>query len=234
MHADFELEQYTRELFHEINSLVHSDEDGDSKENKFTEYIMELLAEAGETESIHLCPYVKENKSESIQFKINGFALEEGFETLDIFIAHYQDTNKLYRVSKPDFDKLIKWSTGFLNAAFKGYLEDIEPSTQAYGLARLIRDNHKEIIRINIFILSNGNIPHNPPKYFSLKALEELTFNFHVWDVERLHRLSQSKYNREPIEIDFRQTLGEVIPCLTMPSENDLYECYLAIVPVAF
>ena len=231
IHADFELEQYLLELYHEVTSLVYADEDGSSKENKFTEYVMELLAEAGETESIRLCPYVKENKLENIQYKINGYAIEEGYETLDIFVTHFQDTNQLYRVSKPDFDKLVKWPAGFLNAAFKGHLEDIEPSTEAYGLARLIRDNQKEIVRVNVFILSNGNIPHDPPRSFNLKGLEDLAFNFHVWDAERLHRLSQSKYNREPIEIDFRETLGEVIPCLAMPSENDLYECYLAIVP---
>lgn len=231
IHTDFELEQYLKELYHEINSLVYADEDGASKENKFTEYVMELLAEAGETESIRLCPYVKENKLESIQQKINGYAIEEGFETLDIFITHFQDTNKLYRLAKSDFDKLVKWPTAFLNAAFKGHLEDIEPSTEAYGLAKMIRKNYKEIIRVNIFILSNGNIPHDPPRDFSLKWLDGITFNFHVWDSERLHRLSQSKYNREPIEIDLKETLGQVIPCLAMPSSNNLYECYLAIVP---
>lgn len=231
VHVDFELEQYLLELYHEVNSLVYADEDGASKENKFTEYVMELLAEAGETESIRLCPYIKETKQENIQFKINGYAIEEGYETLDIFVTHFQDTNQLYRVSKADFDKLVKWPTGFLNAAFKGHLEDIEPSSEAYGLAKLIRSNQNEIVRVNVFLLSNGNIPHDPPKNFNLKGLEELTFNFHVWDAERLHRLSQSKYNREPIEIDFRETLGAVIPCLKMPTINEIYDCYLAVVP---
>jgi len=230
-HTDFELEQYLKGLHLEVNSLVYADEDGASKENKFSEYVMELLDEAGETEGIRLCPYIKENKQENIQFKINGYAIEEGYETLDIFITYFQDTNELYRVTKPDFEKLIKWPTSFLNAAFKGHLEDIEPSTEAYGLATLIRDNYKEIIRVNVFILSNGNISYDPPKNYSLKGFDDLAFNFHVWDAERLHRLSQSKYNREPIEIDFRETLGEVIPCLAMPSGNDLYECYVAIVP---
>lgn len=229
--SDFELDQYLLELYHEVSSLVYADDEGASSENKFTEYVMGLLSEAGETESIRLCLYIKENKLENIQYKINGYGIEEGFETLHIFITHFQNTNQLYRVSKPDFDKLVKWPTGFLNAAFKGYLEDIEPSTEAYGLAKLIRENYKKIDRVNVFILSNGNIPHDPPKNFSLKGLDDTTFIYHVWDAERLHRLSQSKYNREPIEIDFKETLGEIIPCLAMPSENDLYECYLAIVP---
>ncbi|MCG9970727.1 AIPR family protein [Christiangramia crocea] len=228
---DFELEQYIQDLFHEVNSLAFAEEDGASKEDKFTEHIMEILSEAGETEGIRLCHYEKENRWENIQFKINGYAIEDGFETLDIFISSFRDTTENYKVSKPDFDKLIKWSTGFVNAALKGHMEDIEPSSEAYGLAKMILKNRKEFVRINIFILSNGNIPHDPPKNFKIKNVDEITFNFHVWDIERLHRLSQSKYNREPIEINFEETLGAVIPCLTMPSDHDLYECYLAIVP---
>ncbi len=227
---DFELDTFIQSLYHEVQSLVYADENGDSKENKFTEYVMETLADAGETEGIRLCNYIKENKNENIQFKINGYALEEGYENIDIFISSYKDTNEQYRLSKTDFEKLTKWSSGFVNAALKGYLEDIEPSTEAYGLASILHKNRNEIIRVNIFILSNGDIPHEPPTNFKLKSLEEILISFKIWDIERLHRLSQSSCNREPIEIDFEELMGEDIPCLEMPSKNELYECYLAIV----
>lgn len=228
---DFELDTFIQNLYHEVQSLVYADENGDSKENKFTEYVMETLADAGETEGIRLCNYIKENKNENVQFKINGYALEEGYENIDIFISSYKDTNELYRLGKADFEKLQKWSTGFVNAALKGYLEDIEPSTEAYGLASILHKNRNDIIRVNVFILSNGDIPHDPPNNFKLKSLEDVLVTFKIWDIERLHRLAQSTGNREPIEIDFEELMGEVIPCLEMPSQNELYECYLAIVP---
>jgi hypothetical protein len=228
---DFELDTFIQSLYHEVQSLVYADENGDSKENKFTEYVMEILADAGETEGIRLCPYIKENKNENVQFKINGYALEEGYENIDIFISSYKDTNELYRLGKADFEKLQKWSSGFINAALKGHLEDIEPSTEAYGLASTLKKNSSNIIRVNIFILSNGDIPHDPPNNFKLKSLDDILITFKIWDIERLHRLAQSTGNREPIEIDFEELMGEVIPCLEMPSQNELYECYLAIVP---
>ena len=231
VHTDFELEQYLKRLSHEVNSLAYSDEDGAIKEDKFTEYTMEILAEAGETEGIRLCPYQKENQWENIQIKINGYGIDESYETLDIFITLYEDTTQIYRVGKPDFDKLIKWSTNFISAAFNGDLQHIEQSTEAYGLAQLIQEKKDNFIRTNIFILSNGNMPHDPPKNFKLKGFEDLTLNYYVWDAEHLHRLYQSKNNREPIEIDFEKNLGQVIPCLAMPSGSNLYECYLAIVP---
>lgn len=229
--TDFELALFIQNLFHEVQSLTYSDEDGDSKENKFTEHVMEILSDAGESEGVRLCSYTKENKFENVQFKINGYALEEGYENIDIFISNYVDTNETYRVSKIDFEKLIKWSTGFVNAALKGHLDEIEPSTEAYGLATILRQQRNEIVRIRVFILTNGEIPHDPPKDFKLNKLEEILFKFEIWDIERLHRLSQSKGNREPIVIDFEEMLGDVIPCLEMPTKNDLYECYLAIVP---
>jgi hypothetical protein len=228
-HTDFELEQYVQEVFHEVNSMAYSDEDGASKEDKFTEYIMELLAEAGETEGIRLCSYTKENRFENIDLKINGYAIEDGFESVDLFITHYVDTNEIYVLKKPDFDGLLKWSTKFLNAALKGHLDEIEPSTEAFGLASIMKKYNDDFIRINIFILSNGNIPFDAPQT-SINGFDDLQININIWDLERLHRLSQSKYNREPIEIDFKETLGVTIPCLEMPSKNELYECYLAIV----
>lgn len=228
-HADFELEQYAREVYHEVNAMAYSDNDGASKEDKFTEYIMELLAEAGETDGIRLCPYIKENRFENIELKINGYAIEDGFESVDLFITHYADKNEIFSLRKPEFDGLLKWSTKFLNAALKGHLRDIEPSTEAYGLASEMTKHRGDFIRVNIFLLSNGNIPFDAPN-MKVKGFEELQINVNIWDLERLHRLSQSKYNREPIEIDFDKTLGVKIPCLEMPSENELYECYLAIV----
>jgi hypothetical protein len=228
-HTDFELEQYVHEVFHEVNSMAYSEEVGASKEDKFTEYIMENLAEAGETEGIRLCPYTKENRFENIDLKINGYAIEDGYESVDLFITHYTDTNEIYALRKPEFDNILKWSTKFLNAALKGHLDDIEPSTEAYGLASIIKKHRKDFVRVNIFVLSNGNIPFDAPKTV-IKGFDDLQINIHIWDLERLHRLSQSKYNREPIEIDFKKTLGVSIPCLEMPSQNELYECYLAII----
>jgi len=229
--SDFELNIFIQNLYHEVQSLTYSDEAGDSKENKFTEHVMEILANSGETEGVRLCPYIKENKFENIQFKINGYALEEGYENIDIFISHYVDTNEPYRVTKVDFDKLIKWATGFINAGLKGHLDEIEPSSEAYGLARVLSQQRKEIVRVRIFLLSNGEITHDTPKDFKLNGLDDILIRFEIWDIERLHRLHQSKGNREPILIDFEEMMCTPIPCLEMPVKNDLYECYLAIVP---
>ncbi|WP_426582715.1 AIPR family protein [Mucilaginibacter sp. R-33] len=229
--VNFELDQYIHNVFHEVQSRVYADGEGVLKEDKFTEYMLDQLSEASETEGMVVCNYVKPNERGNIEFKINGYAIRDGFETIDLFITLYRDTNELYNVKKTEFEDMIKYVTRFGNAAIKGYLDEIDPSHTAWSLAKIIRGNYKTFDRVNIFLLSNGNIPHDPPSNFRLKGFDELRFIFHIWDIERFHRLSQSKDNREPIEITFCEIYEEAVPCLKMPVDNEVYECYLAIVP---
>jgi len=230
--VDHELELFIQALHSEVDSILETEPEGTTTENVFSEHILSVLSDAGETESPIRCRYEKENKNGNTELKINGYAIDENHETLDLFITHYQHAPQAYRMLKADFDKLLKWPASFANVALKGYDEEIEPSAmEALALAKTLRKYHKDFIRVNIFLISNGLIPHDPPKNFKLKSFEELTINFHIWDIERLHRLDQSTNNRDPIQIDLRELNGKAISCLAMPTENDVYECYLAIVP---
>jgi hypothetical protein len=229
---DFELNQFADELYFEIDSLAESEAQGATTEDVFTAHVLSMLSEASETEEPIACRYEKDNKWEKTELKVNGYALDEVYETLDLFVTDYRHARIPHKVSKPDFDSLAKSATAFANVVLKGYEDSIEPSAkEVFGLVTEVSKHYKSFIRVNIFLLSNGQIQHDPPKNVRLKGFEDLVINYHVWDIERLHRLSQSKSNRDPIEIDFETTLGESIPCLEMPSSSKLYECYLAIVP---
>lgn len=234
-YTDFELDNFCKEIHLEVEASVATDEDFPIREVKFTEYIIEMLEEAGETEGARTLkpPYAKEDEHEHdrLTIKVNGYAIRDDYETLDLFIAVYYNTNEVVRILRPDFDHTIKIIKEFANAALKGHLEnDIEPSSETSGLVKVIRKSQKIFDRINFFILSNGNIPFDPPTKTTIKSFEDLTCLFHVWDLERLFRLHQSKSKREAIEIDFKETFKTQIPCLKMPVQNDSYECYLAIV----
>lgn len=230
--GDHELALYITALHSEVDSILETEPEGATSENVFTEHILGILSDAGETDSPIRCRFEKENRHGNTELKINGYAIDENLETLDLFITHYQHAPEPYRLLKVDFDKLVKWPVAFANVALKGYEEEIEPSAaEALALAKVVRKHHKDFIRINVFLISNGIVPHEPPRNVKLKSFDELTINYHIWDIERLHRLDQSTNNRDPIQIDLRELNGSPIPCLEMPSENDVYECYLAIVP---
>ena len=235
---NFALENFLRDLYNEVESLTYAEEGG-VKEEKFAEYCLEILADAGEMESTKLCTYIKPNRFGNIDQKINAYGLRsslnesgsEVYETIDLIICLYKSSTELYTVKKGELTANINYLKKFVNTCLKGYLEDIDESHEAHTLGELIRRNNSEIDRINFFIVSNGIINHDPPKNLQIKSFEEIPLLIHVWDLERFHRLYQSKNNREPISINFKDITGEAIPSLKMPVNNQLYECYLCIIP---
>ena len=55
----------------------------------------------------------------------------------------------------------------------------------------------------------------------------------HTWDVIRLFKINETNSIHEPIEIEFTKFAedGKGLQCLQVPSIDEMYDCYLAIVP---
>ena len=55
----------------------------------------------------------------------------------------------------------------------------------------------------------------------------------HTWDIARLFKINESNSVHEPIEIEFQNFTenGKGLQCLQVPSIDEMYDCYLAIVP---
>lgn len=230
---NFEYDAFLQELYTDVDAAIYSEEEGATSEEKFTEIAVDYLTSAGESDGVRIVDYLREDKQERVVKKINGYSFDDDYETVDLFITHYVHTNLPYRFSegKEGIKRLINRCVKFLNDSLNAGAEDIEPSNPAYECAKVLMHNRNEFIRANIFIISNALMPYDVPENIKIKGFEDLQINVHVWDGERIHRLVQSNSEREPIEVDFKEHFGAMIPCLEMPSKNNIYECYLAIIP---
>lgn len=227
----------------DVAALVYSDGEGASFEDKFTEHCIEILDNIGKSEGARVLSYINPDSQGRIDWKINGYCLKDEFkddsnkvyfETLDLFITFYNQTSYDYNITKDDFNKSINQIKKFLNAALKGHIDYVDPAqTELNQLLKIIIKQKLNFDRMNIFFLINGNSNHDLEKV-TIKGFEDLDIFVHVWDIPRFYKLSESSSNREPIEIDFKDLISEKnngIQCLKMPNNNELYECYLAILP---
>lgn len=237
------LKNYIEATKSDIAALVYSDGEGTSFEDKFTEYCIEILDNIGKSEGARVLSYIHPDSQGRVDWKINGFCLKDEFkddsnlvyfETLDLFITSYNHNSYDYNIQKSDFDKAINQIKKFLNAALKGHIDYIDPAqTELNQLLKIILKQKTNFDRINIYLLINGNSNYDLEKVI-IKGFEDLDVFVHVWDISRFYRLSESNSNREPIEIDFKELISNNqngIQCLKMPNINELYECYLAILP---
>ena len=217
--------KYYENFRNEIWERLNADEEGSTREQTFTLYALDLLAEAGEVENAREC-YEESPEKGRHQHKINGYSLSESLETVQLFYTIYKGTDELSKTYKPEIDSAVIKSTRFLKHALNRYFEDMEPTATAFDFARELGKNGDELERAEIFILTDGECDVEKPKD---QQLRDVLIMYRIIDIRYLMRLERGQH--EPIEIDFEELCGQPIPCLSVPASNNDYQSYLAVVP---
>ena len=84
-----DIKKYYQQLCQEITSRQLANEEGDSQEQTFTRFFLDLLSEAGETENTTVA-YDEKDFGTKKAHKINGYAISDNYETVDLFITIYR------------------------------------------------------------------------------------------------------------------------------------------------
>lgn len=233
------LQNYIEELKSEVASLVYSEGEGASFEDKFTEYCIEVFESIGKSEGARVLSYIHPNSQGGIDWKINGYCLKDPFkdesnrtyfETLDLFITNFRTDSYEYNITKDDYGKSLNQIKRFINAALKRHIDYIDHShTELNELIKIIGKQGNDFDRINVYFLINGFSNHEKERI----EINDIDVFVHTWDITRLFRINQSNSVHEPIEIEFEKFTeeGKGLQCLKVPNIDESYDCYLAIVP---
>lgn len=154
-----EITKFYKSLIQEVATRQIANEEGDNQEQTFTRMCLELLSEAGETENSDVAFYERDLGTRNQQ-KINGYAIADNYETVDLFISIYEGTEQPTTTLKKDIDTAATRITNyFRNAIYSDFGNEIEESsaifefTNTLGTYKELRDS---LVRINAFILTNG------------------------------------------------------------------------------
>ncbi len=233
------LENFIEELKSDVASLVYSEGGGASFEDKFTEYCIEVFESIGKSEGARVLSYNHPNSQGGIDWKINGYCLKdffkdenkkEYFETLDLFITNYRIDSYEHNITKDDYTKSLNQIKRFINSALKRHINYIDPAhTELNELIKIIGKQGNVFDRINVYFLINGFSNHDKEKV----DVNNVDVFVHTWDVSRLFKINESNSTHEPIEIEFETFTenGTGLQCLQVPNIDEMYDCYLAIVP---
>jgi hypothetical protein len=237
-----QLSQYIETVKADVASMVYSEGDGVSFEDKFTELCLENLENIGKVEGGRVLSYVQPDSQGRIDWKINAYSLrdeiKEGgksfYETLELFICVFKQEYYGVNVSRDELTKSLNQLKKFLNAGIKGHISSLDASNvELIELLKVIRNQAKDFDRINFYVLTNGICNHQVEKV-ELKGYEDIDIYVHIWDLSRFQKVFESSNNREPIEIDFAELMEHSekgIRCIQVPEIDPMFECYLAIIP---
>lgn len=223
-----EIYKYYTSLLQDIRTMQSTAEEGETQEQLFTQIVIEMLAEAGETENATPA-YDEKELGTKRQHKINGYGLSDNYEEVCLFISIFQNGDTVSKIAKEEIDRAAKRVANFFRKAFyNDYANEIDETSPvfqfAHDLAQLpeIRD---ALVRVKTFIITNGIYNGEIPKQEKI-AGQDIYYN--VFDINRLYTISEKSHIS--IELDFEEQQIR-IPCLKAPIENVDYESYIAIMP---
>src|SRR5215467_1002891 len=111
-----ELNKYYTSVMQDIATIQSTDEEGAISEQIFTQQVVDLLAACGESENI-VVKYDEKGLGTSKQHKINAYAMSENYETVDLFVTIFNNTEEISKISAQDIDTAAKRILNFFRKA---------------------------------------------------------------------------------------------------------------------
>ena len=139
-----EISKFYKSLVQEVVTRQIANEEGDNQEQAFTRICLELLSEAGETENTDVAFYERDLGTPNQQ-KVNGYAIADNYETVDLFLSIYEGTEESVTILKRDIENASKRLINFFrNAIYSDFGNEIEESSSIFEFVNTL-GNYKEL-----------------------------------------------------------------------------------------
>ena len=217
------VEGFSENLRQEVLTFAESDEQDAMLADSFTQTVFDMLAEAGEFED----PLVCYHRARGME--ISGYAVDEDEGRLDLFLSIHTNAAPPETVTRQQVDVAFRRLRSFLEWCLKGRHVELEESSPVFDMAAHIHASKTGVAKVRLCVITDGrttveSMPEDEP--FGGTAISRS-----LWDIVRLHRLSISGQQREPISIDFHERFGEPLPCLQANSTQEGYRAFLMLIP---
>ena len=223
-----DINKYYSSLVQEVAARQLANEEGDTQEQSFTQLAVDMLCESGDTENAYIV-FDEKDLGTKKQHKINGYAVSDNYETVDLFISIYNPEDNIPNIPKTEIDRAVTRITNFFHkAVYNGYVNEIAESSPIFEFANTLatyKEMRDNLIRINAFILTNGSYKGELPQPTDISGYK---FYYRIIDINYLYQISED--SKVPIEINFEEEHFEV-PCLCAGNPNEDYQSYIAIMP---
>lgn len=219
------IEEFLLDLEREVSMDASLEGSERTLPEAFTEYMFEVLTEAGEIDGATAAPY------QGAGARASGFTLNEDESTLWLFLSDYRAALETQNLGKSELDAHFRRMTGFMERARDGLWKKLEESAPSWDMAQRLAEVWPQLAEIRLVVLTNAVLKTSVPKSGELDGRRT---HHSVWDLTRLYQLANSGRAQEPISIDVIDIWGEAIPCLGPHGQTGSYEAYLLMLPGDF
>ena len=223
-----ELSDYRQEFLDQVRARASAGANFTHAE--FVEICAEQLSEAEELADFEVC-YYRGTGYRNRSLGVDGFAQDESDGSLRLLIAEYgggsEPATLTQTQAKASFSKLLSFCEDALNGRSQDTLEE---STPAYSLAHLLLGRRKSIVRLRLYLVTDG-VLSTRVRDWPEGEVGGIPTESHIWDINRFHQVQESKSGRDELEVDFTTIVNGGLPCLSASIPSDEYGAYLCVIP---
>lgn len=215
-----EIKNYSIKLHAEANSI------SEHAENGFTEFACQQLVLSGMLDDYNVMYFEQKVRYKNI--KVNGYSFDQQNENLDLFVSYWTGSLLPQKIDDNIIVSTSKSLVDFLKESLKGLSNDLRKNSDQYSLSKLISSNKKKLLKVRLFILTNGlcNIKQIPAS-----TIEGINTHFEVFDIEKLYDYSTVGSVKTDINLDFSQDFNHRIRCIGIDNNPENMRTFLAILP---
>ncbi len=223
-----ELEEYRKELLEEIKAQASSN--NDSIADSFITTICDKLIDIEVLDSYEICYIDYIGKHNKIG-RINGYSFEQFDKTLTIILSTFSNEDRIKTLTKTESNSLFgRGEFAFQNIINGELVNRYDISTPQYDFINFIY-NKKETIQRVRYIIVTDLIKSSAIKSLDIKKVNNINYEYTIWDIERLYKTYQSSQVKEALIIDFTKYVKQGIPLLYADSNSNTYKSYLGVIP---
>lgn len=225
------LEDFAENYRQQVLARCAGHEDGQMREEAFTEEMLEDLTEAGEISEAEVCYFRSQHHGQAPATKVNAYCFAGDDMTLDLFVCIYDDGDAVESVTAAEVLRHFKLARGFLQRSLDGFYTQLEESHEVFDLARRIHEQREALGTVRIYLLTNGVAKIPKEAAFEAEGLGDIELKPILWDIVKLHQFHESGRQREEISLNFSNEPGGGIPCLGREDATSEYWTFLAFIP---
>ena len=222
------IKEFRETLIENVRFNASTEETSDREE--VLNYVSDALVEADELEDdIVFIPFEGVGSGQGRRkIQIDGYTYNELDEYLSLYIIANNFYGDIETLTNTDVQKFFNREKAFIEEAHY-IVETAEESAPAYGLAIDIINRYANVRKYCLYILTDMKMSKNI-KELDAGNINGIPVEHHIWDIERLHQLNESKNGKEDIELDLTEYMEFGLPCLAA-SQTDEYTAYLCNIP---
>jgi hypothetical protein len=222
-----DLEEYRKDLIEEVKAAAT--ESRNFASSTFVEITSGLLADAGELADFELCQF-KGTGSKKRSLALDGYAFDEADDSVRVLVGDWDGLEASPTITQTEAKALLGRARAFVEESLTGkFYENLENSSGGYAFSKELFNRRAELTRCRIY-LATDKILSGRAKDFPEGKIGSIPVEFHVWDISRFHRVSESSSGRDDIEIDFGLRIHGGVPCIAASVESDDYKAYLCVI----